>query len=38
MLLKKNLYNAKIKNIEDKIPNFTNLATTAAPNAKMNEV
>ena len=26
MLSKKNVYNAKIKNIEDKIPNITNLA------------
>ena len=25
--VKKNVYNAKIKNIEDKIPNITNLAT-----------
>ena len=30
--------NAKIKNIEDKIPNITNLATNATFNAKINEV
>ena len=28
----KDVYNAKIKNIEDKIPDITNLATTAALN------
>ena len=27
MLLKKDVHNAKIKNVEDKIPNITNLAT-----------
>ena len=27
MLFKKDLYNAKLKNIEDKIPDITNLAT-----------
>ena len=27
MLFKKDVYNAKLKNIEDKIPNITNLAT-----------
>ena len=32
------LYNAKIKNIEDKIPDITNLATNAFVNAKINEV
>ena len=37
-LLKKDVYNAKIKNIEDKIPSITNLAPTAALNAKGNEV
>ena len=31
--VKKNVYNAKIKNIEDKIPNITNLATKTALNA-----
>ena len=32
------VYNAKIKDIEDKIPDITNLATTAALNGKINEV
>ena len=32
------MYNAKIKNIEDEIPDFTNLATNAFLNAKINEV
>ena len=35
-VVKKYVYNAKIKNIEDKIPDITNLATTAL-NAKVNE-
>ena len=35
---KKDVYNAKIKNIEDKIPDITNLATTTSLNAKINEV
>ena len=30
--------NAKIKNIEDKKPNITNLPTNASLNAKINEV
>ena len=38
MLLKKDVYNAKIKDIEDKVPDITNLATTAALNGKTNEV
>ena len=40
ILLKKmyNVYNAKIKNIEDKIPDITNLATNTSLNAKINEV
>ena len=38
MLLKKGVYNAKIKDIEDKVPDITNLATTAALNGKTNEV
>ena len=33
-VVKKNEYNAKIKNIEDKIPDVTNLATNASLNAK----
>ena len=28
------MYNAKIKNIDDKIPDITNLATKATLNAK----
>ena len=32
------LYNVKIKNIEDKIPYITNLATNTTRNAKINEV
>ena len=32
------VYNAKIKNIEDKIPDITNLATSTTLNAKINEV
>ena len=40
MLLKKVVYNAKIKNIQDKIPDITNVATntTLNGNAKINEV
>ena len=34
----KDVYNAKIKNIEDKIPDITNLATKTTLNAKINEV
>ena len=33
---KKNAYNAKIKNIEDKIPDITNLATNVSFNPKIN--
>ena len=33
---KKDLYNAKIKNIEDKIPDITNVGTNACLNAKIN--
>ena len=36
MLLKKDEYNTKIKDIEDKIPNITNLATNTTINAKIN--
>ena len=35
-IVKKDAYNAKIKNIEDKIPDITNLATKSALNAKIN--
>ena len=34
---RKDVYNAKIKNIEDEIPNITNLDTNASHNAKVNE-
>ena len=39
-VVKKDVYNAKIKNIEDKIPDITNLATTTttALNAKISEM
>ena len=37
-VVKKDVYNAKIKNIENKIPGITNLATNASLNAKINEV
>ena len=36
--VKKDVYNAKINNIEDKIPDITNLATNATFNAKIYEV
>ena len=36
--LRKDVYNAKIKNIEDKIPNITNLATTTALTAVGNKI
>ena len=38
VVVKNGVYNAKIKNIEDKIPNITNLAINASLNAKINEV
>ena len=37
-VVKKDVYSAKIKNIEDKIPDITNLATNTTLNAKMNDV
>ena len=37
-VVKKDLYNTKIKDIEDKIPDITNLATNATLNAQINEV
>ena len=37
-VIKKDVHNAKIKNIEDKIPDITNLATKTTLNAKTNEV
>ena len=35
-VLKKNVYNSKMKNIEDKTLNITNLATQTTLNAKAN--
>ena len=35
---KKDVYNANSKNIEDKIPDITNLATNTTLNAKRNEI
>ena len=35
-IAKKDAYNAKIKNIEDKIPDITNLATNVSFNPKIN--
>ena len=35
---RKGVYNAKIKNIEDKIPDITKLATNTSLNVKINEV
>ena len=37
-VVKKDLYNAKIKNIEDKTPDITNLPSNTIFNAKINEV
>ena len=37
-VVKKDVYNAKTNNIEDKSPDITNLATKTAINAKINEV
>ena len=37
-VLKNDAYNAKMKNIEDKILDITNLATNTTLNAKINEV
>ena len=37
-VVKKDICIAKIKNIEDKIPDITNLTTNASLNAKINEV
>ena len=37
MLLKKDVYNGKIKNIGDKMPDVTNLATNTTLNARINE-
>ena len=37
VFVKKDVYNAKIKNIEDKIPDITNLTTKTTLSAKINE-
>ena len=37
-VVEKDVYNAKIKNIEDKTPYITNLATKTTLNAEINEV
>ena len=37
-IVKKYVYNANIKNIEDKIPDTTKLATNTTLNAKINKV
>ena len=37
-IVKKDVYNAKIKNIEDNIPDITNVAITTALNAEINKV
>ena len=37
-VVKENVYNAKIKNIEDKIPDIINVATNTTLNAKINVV
>ena len=38
VVVKNDVYNAKIKNIEDKITDITNVATKTTVNAKINEV
>ena len=35
-VVKKDIYNAQIENIEDKIPDISNLSTNTALNAKIN--
>ena len=37
-VVEKDVYNAKIKNTEDKIPDFTNWAANITLNSKINEV
>ena len=37
-VVEKDVYNAKIENIEDKMPDITNLATNASLDAKINEI
>ena len=36
--IKKDVYNAKIENIEDKLPNITNLATNTTRTAVENKI
>ena len=36
--VRKDVYNAKIENIEDKIPHITNLVTNPTLNATINEI
>ena len=36
--IKKDIYNAKIKNIEDRVPNLTNVATNTTLNAKLDKL
>ena len=36
--VKKDVYNGKIRNIEDKIPDSTNVATSTTVNTKVNQV
>ena len=38
LFFKKDIYHAKIKNTEDKIPGVTNLATNITFNAKIDQV
>ena len=38
VVVKKDVYDSKIKNTESKIPDITNLATKAALNAEINEI
>ena len=38
ILLKKDVYNANIKDIDHKIPDVTNLTTKTTLNAKINDV
>ena len=37
-VIKKDVYNAKIKYIEDKIPDITNIATNSTLTAKIKQV
>ena len=36
-IVRKDVYNAKIKNIEDKIPDITNLVTNSTLNSRLNK-